>query len=108
MTRFEGGPANGKNLMLKRIPAPLFLRVTEKAGKFDALDQLTDEPEPGETLYVYRREGEPSWCHLNIAGGRGGFFQMATYRFVEQQPDQATLLETDLWRAWTVANGKPQ
>ena len=55
MTRFLDGPAAGNALMLRR--APLFLRVTIDAagGKVDALDQLDDDPQDGETVHVYRQ-----------------------------------------------------
>jgi len=56
MTTFEDGPAKGQHLSLQR--APKFLRVVEDGGKWDALDQPTDEPRPGETLYAYRISSE--------------------------------------------------
>lgn len=98
MTSFTNGPAQGQHLMLKR--APLFLRVVEAAGKFDALDQLSDEPESGERLFAYRQVGEPGMVHLNRGRGHGGFYTIATYTLVAPQPDDATMRDTAAWQAW--------
>lgn len=100
MTTFQDGPAKGKTLMLKR--APVFLRVTELLGEIDGLDQLTDEPEPGETLHAYVLTEKPGHMHLNT--GRkpgGGFFPIAVYKLVADQPNQSTMKETGAWQAWT-------
>jgi len=98
MTTFIDGPANGQTLTLKR--SPKFLRVTEQHGKFDALDQLYDEPEAKETLYAYRLTADHGMVHLNFGGGRGGFYAIAEYKFVESQPDDTVLLHRDAWREW--------
>lgn len=103
MTHFEGGPAHGQTLMLKR--SPFFLRVVEDKGAFDALDQLDDQPRPGEKLYAYRREGEARMVHVNT--GRkpgGGFYPMATYRFMTPQPSESDMADRDLWRQWCRQN----
>lgn len=76
------------------------MRVTEEAGKFDALDQPEDAPKVSEKLHAYRIVGTPGWCHINRGGGRGGMYTVATYQFVETQPDDKTMRDTDLWRAW--------
>lgn len=102
MTSFDNGPAKGQRLMLKR--APLFLRVVEAGGKFDALDQLADEPEAGERLFAYRRVGEVGMCHIHRKGG-GGWFTIANYALVAQQPDDATMRDTTAWRAWCHQEG---
>jgi hypothetical protein len=85
--------------MLKR--APLFLRVVTKGKSIDALDQLEDTPKPDETIFVYKLIGTMGAIHLNRSGGRGGFYQMATYRFLSDQPQDAEVRETDAWQAWT-------
>jgi len=104
MTKFFNGPAAGQTLMLHRTP--IFLRVCEKGGKFDALDQLTDTPEPGETLTVYRVVERTGIVHLNIRGGKGGFFPIAGYQVCEEQPDQTVMRDTRLWQNWCKAEIK--
>lgn len=103
MIRFADGPAAEQLLMLRR--APLFLRVVFDTGnqQWDALDQLADRPAAGEAIWVYRREGEPNVCRLDwtVKGRRvGGRFASATYRVVAEQPDDATMRDTQLWRQW--------
>ena len=98
MTRFDNGPAKGQTLMLKR--AARFLRVTEEAGKFDALDQLCDEPRSTEKLYAYEITKFSGTCHVRMSGGRGGFYAMATYHFVEPQPTDAEMRTETAWDAW--------
>jgi len=109
MIRFSDGPAAEQLLMLKR--APLFLRVTLHTLKqeWNALDQLADKPEPGEAIFVYRRVGEPSYAMIDWTEGRrrvGGKFAAATYAYVAQQPDDATLRNTEKWQAWCVSQVK--
>lgn len=102
MTTFTDGPAKGQTLMLKR--AAKFLRVTQADGKFDALDQIGDTPKPEETLFAYVLTGEVGHCHLNMGRGRGGFYPIATYRLVPEQPSQATMRLQGAWEAWCLAN----
>lgn len=101
MTRFLDGPAEGQVLMLKR--APIYLRAVRSAdGKWDALDQLDDVPRSGETIAVYKLEGEPTMCHINRArsAGGGGFFRGGAYRVVAEQPSDDQVRSTAAWRAW--------
>lgn len=99
MTTFEDGPAKGQTLMLQRVPK--FLRVVVDAdGTWDALNQPEDTPKPTETLYAYEMVGEPGWCHLNRGGGRGGFYGIATYKFIAAQPPQETMRDWDQWQKW--------
>lgn len=101
MTRFEDGPARGKTLMLKRCP--FLLRVVECRGKFDALDQETDEPAPDEKIYVYELTTHPSFCH--IRGGRGsGFYPIANYKLCVDQPPEATIRTRVDWFNWCDSN----
>lgn len=101
MTTFKDGPAQGQRLMLRR--APIFLRVTSFTV-WDALDQPEDTPEPSENLFAYVLAGEPGHCHISTRGkdGRrgGGFYPIAEYRYVEQQPDDATMRDNAAWRKW--------
>ncbi len=98
MTTFIDGPAKGKYLSLK--VARTYLRVTESKGVWDALDLPTDEPRPDEKLYLYRLHENLGMCRINRGGGRGGFYPIASYRFVEPQPDDATMRSTIRWQTW--------
>lgn len=105
MTRFQDGPAKGQVLMLRR--AAMFLRVTEAAGKFDALDQLGDTPAPNEKLYAYAIAEQPAMSFVRMSGGRGGAYPIATYKFVTPQPTDAEMRGEDAWAAWTQKQPKP-
>ena len=99
MTSFEDGPAKGQHLALKR--APRFLRVVREGAVWDALDQLTDQPKPNETLYAYEIVGQPFSVHINRAGGRGGFYMGGSYKLVEPQPSDAEMrLNWPTWCEW--------
>lgn len=98
MTNFLDGPAKGHHLMLTR--APHFLRVTEDAGIFDALNQPEDTPKVSEKLYAYVMVGTPGMCHINRGRNGSGMFTVATYQSVETQPDDKTMRDAALWRAW--------
>lgn len=87
--------------MLKRTP--IFLRVTEKFGRFDALNEPMDTPEPGETLHAYIMAEHVGNCHINIRGGRGGFYPVVNYRHLSNQPDQATMKSSEAWAGWVDA-----
>jgi len=101
MIVFLDGPGKGRITFLAR--APLFLRVViDHDGTVDALDQLTDEAKPTETIHVYRRDGEPS-SRIVCSRGRGGGcrqFAVAQYRLSEAQPDDATARDNLAWKAW--------
>lgn len=98
MTKFLDGPAAGITLSIRR--APVFLRVVrDHAGRWDALDQLSDTPRYGETVHVYRKASNDGSVHLRP----GGWFQMATYRLHPEQPDVGTARSTNRWRAWCEA-----
>jgi hypothetical protein len=101
MTSFEDGPAKGQRLMLKR--AVRFLRVVEAGGKWDALDQPSDKPDPRETLYAYEIASQQGQCHIRTIGGGGGFYPINTYRFVTQQPTDAQMRDSQAWHDWCVA-----
>jgi hypothetical protein len=98
MTRFKDGPAKGQLLMLNR--SPIFLRVVEKDGKWDALDQWEDSPRPGESIHVYQRVGEAGTCHIYARGGGGGFFSAGDYEHVAEQPSDEDVRNTAKWQAW--------
>lgn len=108
--RFLDGPARKTFLTLERVP--LFLRVTfgcsnpAMAPKWDALDQLEDEPGPEEEIHVYRRHGELGTVHVDTTekGRRvGRWYRLAEYRLHPVQPDDATVRNTVAWRNWCQA-----
>lgn len=101
MTKFEDGPAKGVILQLQR--SPMFLRVTEMSGKWDALDQWEDIPHADEKIYVYKLSERLGRCHVCRGGGRGGSFEFATYRVVENQPPDEALRDFDVWKGWVYA-----
>lgn len=106
MTTFEDGPAKGQCLMLKR--SPRFLRVTQHLHPketWDALDRLEDEPLVQEKLLAYERVGKPGVCHIHKRGG-GGFYTMASYRFVPTQPSDEQMRTVSAWREWCLAQPK--
>jgi len=84
--------------MIKR--APVFLRVTQQGEKIDALDQLSDSPLPDEKLFAYRITGAPGHVHLNIRGGRGGFYPVGEYRLVANQPPDEVMRDVSAWALW--------
>lgn len=104
MTRFKQGPANDAVLSLKC--SPLLLRVVERGGKFDALDQPEDTPAKDEKIYAYERIELLGSAHVNMGRGRGGFYPIATYQFIEAQPDDATMRHVNLWAEWCRAREK--
>lgn len=98
MTRFDDGPAKGKILMLKR--APYFLRaVLSPEGKWDALDQLDDQPEAGEKLFAYEIMEPPGWCFIRP----GGRYPVARYKLVEPQPIEDQMMDEKAWAEWVQA-----
>ncbi len=109
MITFLGGPAEGvaNGLCLRR--APLFLRVTCKGVPhvWDALDQIADNPECGEAVFVYRLVSEVTQIHLRRARPHtSGFFVAATYQFHEPQPDEDTKRGIRLWQQWATAEAE--
>jgi hypothetical protein len=102
MTTFQDGPAKGQTLMLHR--ACKFLRVVSALGKWDALDQQKDTPRANEKIHAYQLVGYPFMVHINLGGGRGGFYASATYREVILQPEDATMRDASLWREWCEQN----
>jgi len=98
MTKLEGGPANGKTLMLKR--SPRFLRVTEDDGQFDALDDQLDTPKITEKLFAYEIVGDIVRGFIDFGGKQkkeSGFYAIATYKFIEPQPSDSEMRITILW-----------
>lgn len=108
MSKFIDGPAAEVSLSLQR--SPMLLRVVRAAdGAWDALDQIIDAPEPGETVFVYQRVTEPVMYHFSgrdKQGRRtGGFRSTADYRFLPDQPAAGDVRTNGAWQAWCQANG---
>lgn len=106
MTTFIDGPAAGQNLALRRKVK--FLRVVfdEQARKWDALDQPTDEPRAEETVYAYVMHEDLGMCHIRSSKpGGSGFFSIASYRMVKNQPPDDTLRNRAKWVEW--CEGEP-
>lgn len=98
MVTFIDGPAIGRRLNLRRTP--VFLRVVVEAdGRFDALDQLDDDPTPTETIYAYRLTGQPSRGIACTRGKGCRTFVHAEYRLCEDQPIGSESRES--WSQWT-------
>lgn len=100
-TSFKDGPARGQTLMLKR--SPIYLRVVAANGKWDALDQPTDEPAENEKVYAYKLTGEPGMCHINMGRKGGGFYPIAEYALCQTQPTDAEMRSRAKWCAWCEA-----
>ena len=103
MTRFVDGPAEDVRLVLQR--SPVFLRVAlGLEGRWDALDQIDDTPEPDENMYVYRLHGTPGVAFVDYPdrqGRRAGHRCMiAEYRYWPDQPEDSDMRTTEAWQLW--------
>ena len=105
MLKFLDGPAAG--VLLGCARAPYFLRVVRDGLTWDALDQLTDAPNPRESIHVYRKSEDHGTVHYDGRDKHGKRFgrweQCADYRLHEHQPDDATIRNNALWAAWAQA-----
>lgn len=100
MTKFLDGPAVGVVLGLSR--APLLLRVVHNSDRkdpWDALDQINDRPQWGETIHVYRQVSYDGHVHVCRRPRGGGYFAIATYTHIPDAP-VADLRDTAKWREW--------
>ena len=109
MTTFLDGPAKGVTLELRRSPA--FLRVTRSGEKWDALDQLDDEPFDEEVIFVYKVVSQPTHGFIDYrskSGRREGRqFTNAEYRLYVFRPvDEAALRDNRRWGEWAQAEGE--
>ena len=104
MIRFLDGPAQGVTLPCAR--APLFLRaVLNSVGGWDALDQLTDEPDPFERIEVYQLHGHAGSVHydgINLSTGRrfGRTEMTGDYKYFPDQPSDQIVRDKQQWQAW--------
>jgi hypothetical protein len=98
--RILDGPAAGQVLALRR--APLYLRLVRTVGgDWDALDQREDQCSADELPHAYERIGEASTVHVRMSRG-SGWYQVAEYRAIVDQPDEATMRSNQRWRDWAV------
>ncbi len=103
---FTNGPAAGMTLNIKRYP--VLLRVVgERVGcstTWDALDQLDDQANRGEDIFVYRMMEKPARVHIDgVRNGRrfGEWTQIGRYELLPgPQPDDAILRDNAKWTAW--------
>lgn len=109
MLKFLDGPAQNVTLCCAR--APRFLRVTRsRKGQFDALDQLTDTPEPGEVLYAYEKAEDHGVVHYDGRDKQGRRFgrweEVADYRLCTEQPSDAVMRDRKQWAAWATTRAE--
>ena len=103
MVTFLDGPAAGQSLHLARTP--ILLRVTHdpQADRWDALDQLEDQPTESERIYVYELATEPSRVFVDYRDGRGrrGMSMLhASYRLVRSCPPPTEMQARHGWFEW--------
>lgn len=100
MTTFDDGPAKGQNLELERTP--FFLRVTERSGKWDGLDQMSDKPFPEEKLFAYKLAFPPTraFVRRDKRAGGSGLIVYARYALVTPQPTDEEMRGVIPWRKW--------
>ena len=102
MIRLLDGPGAGVTLSLRL--APLVLRVTRAPdGTWDGLDQGEDEPRRDEMIHVYLRDGQSGYAHIDYLtkqGRRGMTVAVASYRYLEPQPQDHEVRSRKAWHAW--------
>lgn len=106
MTRFIDGPAKGVTLMLHR--SPVYLRVVRsKDGKWDALDQLYDQPAEDEDVFVYVLTKPPG--HAFIDGPKiSGVWPIAEYKTLSDKPAASEFRQNKSWALWCEVAGMPE
>ena len=108
MMTLTDGPAEG----FYAVPrAPHFLRaVVDQSGGKDVLDQLDDQPEPGETIHVYRctnrQDDAVTMVMMSSKNGRGRRCVPSVMAEYQHMPDidGDAMRHTAAWRAWAAAN----
>ena len=88
-------------LNLERTPIYLrfVLRGTDPAT-FDALDQLDDQAQPGETIIATKMDGRPGFMVVCSRGKGCRREQYADYEIVECRLTQEQLADNDAWGVW--------
>jgi hypothetical protein len=103
MTTILDGPAAGQTFMLTRTP--IFLRVTEKNGKWDALNETYDEALPGEKLHAYLLVAHHGYACVDGKNFRGRC-AMASYAYIDAQPTGDILRDNEQWAMWVTLAAK--
>lgn len=81
--------------------APALLRFVEGPDGPDALDAPGDAPLPDEKITVYQLDAPAGMVHIQMADRRkSGFYAMAQYRVLQEQPDEADVRDSIRWRRW--------
>jgi len=89
MIHLIDGPEAGITLPVTR--APRFLRIVHNGAHIAALDQLDQEPEETEIIYIYQRLGPLPADKQNPT---------AEYRFYPVQPPDRRARHPYGWEAW--------
>lgn len=85
--------------MLKRTP--FLIRAVFKNGNVDALDQPDDKAEPEESIAAYMLKNKPGMCHIKSGKkDTSGFWPVATYVPVPEQPSDDIMRDSSKWIAW--------
>lgn len=93
MITFENGPAVGHTLKLSR--APRFLRVCRSPQlTFSALEKPDDRAAIADTLIAYEIASS------RTPRGTVDANPVASYRMVQDQPDDAVMRDAEKWKAW--------
>ena len=104
-----GGMFRGPSLRLERLPR--FLRFVVRGSDWktlDALDQLDDKPEPGETV-IAAEWTRKTTVHIDrVKDGKriGEWLDEVTYEYVEPQPSQDVLRDSEAWHQWCMEQVK--
>lgn len=105
MIHFLDGPARHIRLQLDRTPR--YLRVAfHPGGNVKALEQLDDQPRPGDQFTAYRLAGNPV-AAIYCSRGEGCSREiLAEYEQIHPQPPQATMADNEAWHAWATTQDK--
>lgn len=101
--RFTDGPAAGVCLQLRRAPVMLRM-VRDRAGKWDALNELDDEVRAGEEVFLYIVESVSSYHLKSSMRGASGWWYSGSYRQFPEQVDREIRRNNRRWRDWCDEN----
>jgi hypothetical protein len=72
---------------------------------WDALNEREDVARPNEKLHAYILAAEPAIMHISRRPrSQSGWFVIAEYHYLPEQPDDATMRDNAKWAAWCEAN----
>lgn len=106
MLTFIGGPAD--RAAIPAFTAPEFVRVCQiKPGTWDLIEAGESLPTNALRAWVYRRytNGTPrEYRDKNVRQRRrNGWYAIASYLFVADQPAYVTAASAELFRAWCMS-----